>query len=164
MQEKLIDATEKAIKAVGATRFFQTERGFHGRFYCALYCELERAHLTSNGAILEMEYQKSSRHSLNQRPDIILHVPAEHELADVTANNVAVWALKRHATAKSASEDFSKLDQMFDTLRYCFGFFINIDSIHPMCNYYNGAYRSRLFTAAASLSGTGVKVIWGRTG
>lgn len=47
----------------------------------------------TNGAILEMEYQKSSRHGLGQRPDIVFHIPAEHSRESVQANNFAVWAL-----------------------------------------------------------------------
>ncbi|MEX2493215.1 MAG: hypothetical protein WD425_15795 [Nitrospirales bacterium] len=94
MREALITATEAAIRAVGAARFFETERGFHGRFYCALQAELDRAGLIANGAILEMEYQKSERHDMVQRPDIVFHIPAEHSGAGARAYNFAVWALK----------------------------------------------------------------------
>ena len=162
MREILVSATERAIKAVEATRFFQTERGFHGRFYCALQAELDRSHLMENGAILEMEYQKSARHGLRQRPDIIFHVPAEYSVAGVTKNNFAVWALKRRATVDGANDDFHKLDEMFDTLCYRFGFFINVDSTHPMREYYKGTHSSQLFTVAASLSDSAVAVIWDR--
>ena len=34
-----IRATEAAIREVGHPRFFLTERGFHGRFYCALQAQ-----------------------------------------------------------------------------------------------------------------------------
>src|SRR3546814_9083523 len=78
MRRTLINATETAIRAVDAARFFKTERGFHGRFYCALQEQLGQAGLMVNGAILEMEYQKSTRHDLSQRPDIVLNIPAEH--------------------------------------------------------------------------------------
>lgn len=161
MREELVGATERAIKAVEATRFFQTERGFHGRFYCALHAELDKLHLMENGAILEMEYQKSARHGSGQRPDIIFHVPVERPIADVTKNNFAVWALKRRATIESANDDFHKLDEMLDTLCYRFGFFINIDSTRPMREHYTGTHGSQLFTAAANLSGSEVTVIWG---
>lgn len=160
MRESLIDATEAAIRAVNATRFFQTERGFHGRFYCALQAELDRADLIIKGAILEMEYQKSARHGLGQRPDIIFHIPAEHSRAGVEANNFAVWALKRRATVAEAKEDFDKLDQMFESLRYPIGFFINIDATDPMREYYTGTHRTRLVTVAASLEDAQVRVHW----
>ena len=160
MREVLIAATEAAIRAVGAARFFQTERGFHGRFYCALQAELDREGLIANGAILEMEYQKSARHSLGQRPDIIFHIPAEHSGAGGKENNFAVWALKRRATVAEASDDFGKLDQMFDTLRYPYGFFVNIDATDPMREHYTGAHRTRLAAVAASLDGAQVGVHW----
>lgn len=97
VRDILIRATEDAIRSVDAARFFQTERGFHGRFYCTLQHQLERAGLIANNAILEMEYQKSQRHGTSQRPDIVFHIPAEYSHALVTENNFAVWALKRRA-------------------------------------------------------------------
>jgi len=158
MREQLITATESAIRAIDASRFFKTERGFHGRFYCALQTELDRFGLIADGAILEMEYQKSARHGLIQRPDIIFHVPTEHSGFGVVANNFAVWALKRHATNFEAIEDFNKLDQMFDTLRYPLGFFINIDSTQPMLEHYTGQHRDRLVALAACIDGSAVKI------
>lgn len=158
MREQLIAATESAIRAIDAPRFFKTERGFHGRFYCALQTELDRVGLIADGAILEMEYQKSARHGLGQRPDIIFHIPTEHSIVGVVANNFAVWALKRHATDIEAIEDFKKLDQMFDTLRYPLGFFVNIDSTQPMLEHYAGQHRNRLVAVAASLDVATVKV------
>ena len=149
MREALIAATEAAIYCIDAVRFFQTERGFHGRFYCALQAELDRIGLINNGAILEMEYQKSARQGLTQRPDIVFHVPTEHSGSEVTANNYAVWALKRHASRSDALEDFEKLDQMFSKLAYPLGFFLNIDATDPMHQYYDGLYRNRVVTFAA---------------
>ena len=160
MRQKLITATDRAIRAVDAIRFYQTERGFHGRFYCALHAELDRAELIGNGAILEMEYQKSSRHGIGQRPDIVFHVPSEHSGASITANNFAVWALKRQATASDARDDFDKLDQMFRELEYPLGFFVNIDAEDPMYSHYLGAYGARLLTVSAQLSGTQVAIQW----
>ncbi|MGY0613418.1 hypothetical protein [Luteimonas sp. A501] len=163
MREVLVAATEAAIRSVDATRFFRTERGFHGRFYCALQAELDRAGLIADGAILEMEYQKSARHELWQRPDIIFHIPVEHSHANVKANNFAVWALKRQASVAEARDDFEKLDQMFDTLHYPLGFFVNVDAIDPMREHYKGANRSRLAAVAAvaaSLDGEQIGVHW----
>lgn len=160
MREALIGATEAAIRGVDAARFFQTERGFQGRFYCALQIELDRVGLINNGAILEMEYQKSARHGLGQRPDIVLHVPAEHSGAGVRANNFAVWALKRQATAADARDDFEKLDQMFDALFYPLGFFVNIDATDPMHQHYSGPHRNRVVMVAARRNGEQVAVNW----
>jgi hypothetical protein len=160
MRQALINATEAAIRAVDAARFFQTERGFHGRFYCALQEQLDQAGLMINGAILEMEYQKSRRHDLTQRPDIVFHIPAEYSGATVQENNFAVWALKRRASAVKAKSDFDLLDEMFQALHYPLGFFLNIDSVDSMRQHYNGAYGSRLVTVAAQLSDGQVSLHW----
>lgn len=160
MRDVLIAATEVAIRAVDAARFFRTERGFQGRFYCALQAELEQAGLLVDGAILEMEYQKGAAHGMGQRPDIIFHVPVEHSGSDRRANNFAVWALKRRATVASAHDDFDKLDQMFIGLEYPLGFFVNIDTTDHMAEHYNGQFRTRLAAVAASLDGTQVSTHW----
>jgi hypothetical protein len=162
MQQFLIDATERALKSVTSERFFQTERGFHGRFYCALQHQLDKEKLLPDGAILEMEYQKSARHGTNQRPDIILHVPVEYSNESVQANNFAVWALKRKATENDALEDFTKLDQMFNSLHYPMGFFINIDSNKPMNNHYTGEHKDKLVAVAVSLVNSNVEIYWGK--
>ncbi len=160
MLDALITATEAAIRSVDAARFFQTERGFHGRFYCALQYQLEQASLMTEGAILEMEYQKSRRHGSGQRPDIVFHVPAEHSRSSVQANNFAVWALKRRASTADAKSDFASLDEMFCTLHYPFGFFVNVDSTDPMRQHYTGAYSHRLAAVAAKLTDTQTLVHW----
>ncbi|MET0216848.1 MAG: hypothetical protein ABW205_02840 [Burkholderiales bacterium] len=154
MRDALIATPEAAIRAVDAARFFQTERGFHGRFHCALQEQLDRAGLMTNGAILEMEYQKSTRHDLTQRPDIVFHIPAEHSGASVQANNFAVWALKRRASIMRTQLDFVRLHEMFRTLLYPLGFFVNIDATDPMRQHYTGAYRGRLAAVAAKLTGS----------
>lgn len=160
MRDVLIKATESAIRAVDSTRFFHTERGFQGRFYCALQSELDRAGLLTDGAILEMEYQKSARHGLGQRPDIIFHVPVEYSHDSVDANNFAVWALKRRATDTQAREDFYKLNQMLDELKYPWGFFVNIDASDSKKKVYEGNYKSNLFAVAAQIINGKVEVSW----
>ena len=160
MRNDLIAATEAAIHKVDVARFFKTERGFHGRFYCALQEQLDQMGLTENGAILEMEYQKSRRHGLSQRPDIIFHVPVEHSMAGVRENNHAVWALKRQATAKDATDDFEKLDEMFAYLDYPLGFFININALDPMLQHYSGEHRNRVVAVAASLNDGKIGTNW----
>ncbi len=160
MRDALIKATEAAVRAVDCMRFFQTERGFHGRFYCALQEQLEQVGLLTNGAILEMEYQKSSRHKLTQRPDIVFHIPVEHSGESVHSNNFAVWALKRRATITEAQSDFRKLDEMFDTLHYPLGFFINIDAADPMLKYYEGTNSDRIIAASVKFIDSKLDVHW----
>jgi len=145
---ELIDATEEALHNVAEPRFLQTERGFHGRFYCALQQVLEKKGLLENGCILEMEYQKSARHGMSQRPDIVLHVPAEESGAVVGENNFGVWALKRQASKSKALEDFDKLDEMFETLRYPLGIFVNVDTRHNRADCYIGRFPERLRSVA----------------
>lgn len=164
MHQALINATEAAIRAVDAARFFQTERGFHGRFYCALQEQLDQAGLMVNGAILEMEYQKSRRHDLSQRPDIVFHIPVEYSGATVQENNFAVWALKRRASPAKAKSDFVLLDEMFQSLHYPLGFFLNIDSTDPMTQHYQGAFPDRLVSFAAQLSDGQTTVCWAAAG
>ena len=159
MRDGILAATESALRQVEA-RYLRTERGFHGRFYSALFNELDRLHLLANGRLLEMEYQKSARHRLHQRPDIILHVPAEGSEPAVTENNCVVWALKRHATPKKAREDFDKLDDMFRVLHYRLGIFVNIDSAEHLAESYEGRYADRLVTVAVQY-GRDPTITWG---
>lgn len=160
MRDALIRATEAAIRQVDDSRFFATERGFHGRFYCALQAQLERQDILVDGRILEMEYQKSARHQIGQRPDIVLHVPAEQSGMSVEDNNFAVWALKFKANEKEAREDFRKLDEMFEYLHYPLGFFMNIASSDPLHRFYDGRYRDRLFAVAARREESGIVSNW----
>jgi hypothetical protein len=160
MRDKLTDATIQAVKSIRDERFFATERGFHGRLYCALLTVLSDVGIVDGHRILEMEYQKSRNvHGLVQRPDIVLHVPAEVTNADVSANNLAVWALKRHASEAEALDDFGKLDQMFATLQYHFGFFVNIADFRHYSRLYSGPYADRLVCIAAQLDRAEVTVI-----
>ena len=142
-RDDLIRATEAAIGAVGHPRLFDTERWFQGEFHHALRTQLDQMGICPAGSILELEYQKSRRHGLRQRPDIILHVPAEHSIF-VRENNYAVWALKYKASVRKARKDFVLLDEMFSELDYPLGFFVNIGSLDSMVQHYAGRYRDRL--------------------
>ncbi|MBI4483116.1 MAG: hypothetical protein HY652_09520 [Acidobacteria bacterium] len=123
-RQDVFKATEAALKSIRETRFFATERGYQGRFYCALQRELDRRGLLLADWVLEMEYQKSARHNLTQRPDIVLHIPAEVSGAVPQENNAAVWALKLRASQDEARGDCLKLNDLFRVLRYSVGFFI----------------------------------------
>jgi len=73
---KIVRATLAALKEVRHPRFFENERGYQGQLYCQLQAQLRQRGLLDGGAILELEYQKSSRHGTGQRPDIVFHIPA----------------------------------------------------------------------------------------
>jgi len=156
----IIAATDEALHQVVEPRFLRTERGFQGQFYCALQRILSERGLLDGGCILEMEYQKSARHGLRQRPDIVLHVPAEESGSGVVENNLAVWALKRHATPEAASQDFEKLDEMFKQLCYPLGIFVNIDAKKHFAESYRGEFAQRLRTVAVWLDDD-VHTSWG---
>jgi hypothetical protein len=162
MIDKIVAATERALRAVAEPRFWRTERGFQGRFYCALQQVLDSEGLLPDGRILEMEYQKGwCRHGMRQRPDIVLHIPTEESNAAPYENNFAVWALKRAATLTEASDDFEKLDQMFDRLRYPVGVFVNIAATNHFADAYNGRFPRRLRTVAASRAADRIVTAWG---
>lgn len=132
-------------------RFLRSERGYQGRFYCALQASLDNRGVLQDGLILEMEYQKSSRHGLSQRPDIILHAPAEETGAAVFENNVAVFALKLRASPDRAGEDFAKLDEVCAVLRYQLAIFINVNSEEHHIACYKGQHQDRLHSFAVRL-------------
>src|SRR5438132_14082189 len=106
-----------------------------------------------------MEYQKSARHGIQERPDIILHIPAENSGYSVKEGNFAVYALKRHASSNSAKEDFGKLDTMFSRLNYQLGFFLNIDSTRHHLESYDGRYGERIHSFAVKPGGLEISVI-----
>jgi hypothetical protein len=162
VRDEIVTATDQALQQVAEPRFFRTERGFQGQFYCALQRALEERSLLQNGRILEMEYQKSNRHGMSQRPDIVLHVPTEDSGMAVTENNFAVWALKRRATTQQAEEDFARLDQMFEILRYPLGIFVNIDTNDHLVSCYCRRFPERLRTVAVWLDGGKVATRWSR--
>lgn len=85
---------------------------------------------------------------MTQRPDIILHVPAEESGSGVRANNFMIIALKRQASPVRAEEDFAKLDQMCDHLRYPLAVFINIDSAEHHFDRYAGQFGDRIHAFA----------------
>jgi hypothetical protein len=158
--DQIVTATDRALREVAIPRFLRTERGFHGRFYSALHQVLAEQGLLQGGHILEMEPQKSIRHGMSQRPDIVLHVPVEESGARVSEHNLAVWALKRHATLGQARNDCTKLDAMFEMLCYPPGIFVNIDAKNHFAASYNGKFPDRLRTVAVWLDGE-VVTRWG---
>jgi hypothetical protein len=156
MNEHIIAATVRAIQAVSHVRFFRTERGYQGRFYCALLSAFDERHLLDDDRrIIEMEYQKTAL-GMSQRPDIIYHIPVEVSGGHRWENNYAVWAFKRGASPGDARDDFGKLDEMFQVLQYPLGFFVNINADRDLLEQYEGHFADRLFGIAAWLEGTEV--------
>lgn len=154
----ILRATVDALHQIRETRFYSTERGYQGRFYCALQKELMDRGFVDGNCILEQGYHRSAMGGEYQRPDIVLHVPAEDSGAPAGANNFGVWALKRAANTTSAQDDFNKLDGMFHTLNYPLGVFINLDSDQHHFSAYTGPFTERLFCAAVQLVRGGVAI------
>ena|SRR4028118_888712 len=151
MKKQVLLATLEALRSLTQARFFRTERGYHGRFYCLLQGALEARNILGDDIILEMEYQKSARHHITQRPDIVLHTPAELRNTSVNVGNLAVFALKHRASLNEALDDFNKLDEMFEMLRYQLGIFINIDSAEHHIHAYHGRYGDRIHSFGVQL-------------
>jgi hypothetical protein len=151
MRQRIIDSTISALSSISTNRYFRSERGYQGAFYCKLRDEFEKYDLANEEQIIEMEYQKSSRHGMSQRPDIIFHIPVEHSGSNIDENNYAVWALKANANHKAAGDDFDKLEEMFRHLKYHLGFFININSDQNHLATYTGSFKDRIFAFAVWL-------------
>jgi hypothetical protein len=123
---------------------------------------LDRRHVLKNGLILEMEYQKKVLfHSMTQRPDIVLHIPAEDSGAPADENNLMVIAIKKGASPEKAQEDFVKLDEMCEKLRYPLAVFINIESEEHHLRHYEGTFRDRFHAYAVTFKDGSVKVKYG---
>ena len=150
-----------ALKKVNNPRFFKTERGYQGRFGCAMYEVMDNKGIFPDDAILEEEYQKRrNEHGTIQRPDIIVHIPTEISgLANTTKNNFVVFAFKKNATLKKAGEDFYKLDVMFKELEYPLGIFINIGTLHTHIDKYRGDYKERLHFFSVVMKNVELKIV-----
>jgi hypothetical protein len=151
-REAIVESTHEALASVVHPRFFHTERGYQGGFYCCLMRQFEeKGLLDDERRVVEMEYQKTASHYMSQRPDAIYHIPVEVSGASVEENNYAVWAFKRKASASDAREDFEKLDEMMERLKYGLAFFIDINSDRHYLDAYNGPHRDRLWGGTVQL-------------
>ena len=152
-KEVFLDAFMEAIRAIINRRYFSTERGYQAELYSQLRCRLKDIAQLEAGAIVEAEYQKSfTLHKLRIRPDLIVHVPREvRSDKDPSKDNFCVIEMKRKASKNDAEKDFSKLDQLFDTLNYKLGIFLNIDSANTFFDCYTGNYEERLHCFAVRL-------------
>ncbi len=146
--EELINITVLAFRKIITPRYYRTERGFVTEFYKHLSNEIENSDLFPEGTILEAEVQKreDDHYGVTQRPDILIHIPIESGLTEnANENNFVVYAFKLNANNGRVDADFVKLEEMFDSLNYGIGFFINIGA-HPRTYLYryNGNYRNRI--------------------
>lgn len=143
-----------SIKAINAKRYFSTERGYQGQLLIELNTELRIEPIFLGEASIEQEYQKTLKnHGINIRPDIIIHIPYEEEIYQSRrTGNFVVIQLKRKGSEHAASEDFDKLDLMFEKLDYPLGIFLNVDSNETFFDSYTGNYKDRLRCFAVQLS------------
>ena len=157
----VIEIVIEALKEVNNPRFFKTERGYQGRFACAMYEVMDNKEIFPDDTILEEEYQKRLKeHGTIQRPDIIVHIPTEISgSADRSKNNFAVFAFKKNANSEKATEDFDKLDIMFKKLGYPLGIFINIGALHTHIDEYKGDYKERLHFFSVVLKNVELKIV-----
>ena len=158
MREIIISATSDSIKKITSPRYFKSERGYQGILFCHLFDELEPHGLLNEDRILEQEYQKTQKHGLGQRPDIIFHIPVEHSGAAINENNYCVWALKADASKESALEDFDKLEEMIYHLKYPLGIFININSADNHLEHYSGKLHDKIIGFSVLLNEKEAKI------
>ena len=157
----VIEIVIEALKKVNNPRFFKTERGYQGRFACAMYEVMGNKEIFPDDVILEEEYQKRLKeHRTRRRPDIIVHIPTEISgLANTSKNNFVVFAFKKNATPEKAGNDFKKLDFMFKKLDYPLGIFINIGTLHTHIDKYRGNYKERLHFFSVVMKNVELKIV-----
>jgi len=142
--ELIIKVIIEALKRMDSPRFFKTERGFQGRFACALYEIFDAKNIFQDDTIIEEEYQKRIKpHGTRLRPDLIIHVPVESGHSNSrTENNFVVFAFKKQTNKDRAKEDFEKLNELFEKLKYPLGIFININGRSEIfLNKYSGLFK-----------------------
>jgi hypothetical protein len=146
----LLDRTFAAIRGVQHPRFWRTERGFHGEFHSILrQILLHEGVVRKRGPLLEQEYQKSfARQGTPQRPDTLLHIPADDSGLPCEIGNYCVWALKRRASGQEADNDFRKLQKMFERLKYPLGVFLNVDAEQTFHSRFPHRFSERLHCVA----------------
>jgi len=145
--ELIVKVIIEALKHMDSPRFFKTERGFQGRFVCALYKIFDAKNIFQDDTIIEEEYQKRiAHHGTQLRPDLIVHVPVESSHSrDRTEKNFIVFAFKRQANENKAKEDFKKLNEIFKNLGYQLGIFININGYPDIfLSKYSGNFKNRI--------------------
>jgi hypothetical protein len=149
------------VKQITNPRFFNSERGYQGQLIALLDNLIKTENLFPKETIIEQEYQKTMKHhGIVQRPDIIIHIPLEAGLSNSrNENNYFVAALKLNGKAKSATDDFQKLTEMFNYLDYPEGVFINVGTYPTtFLSHYDGSYRERIHELSICLKKYEVKI------
>ena len=141
-----IEIVITALKEIDTPRFFKTERGFQGRFNIALNKILDEQNIFPEGTIIEEEYQKRLKlHGINQRPDLIIHVPIESShSSNRKENNYIAFAFKLSGNKIKVMKDFENLNELIEKLNYSIGIFININSINSFLGEYQGPNKDKL--------------------
>lgn len=146
------------LKNISNKRFFRTERGYQGKLISAIEQLIQETEIFRKETIVEQEHQKTIKHHrINQRPDIIVHIPIEANLTnDPTRNNYYVIALKLNGNGIAAVEDYKKLNDMFRYLNYREGLFINIGTYPDIyLNNYRGRFRNKIHEVSIRLNNNG---------
>lgn len=109
---------------------------------------------------MEMEYQKRfDTHGMTQRPDILVHSPRTDESAPaVKRGNLAVYALKKHATTEDSHDDHRKLQEIVAELRYQVGFFVNIAGTRASLGVWKHLVSSNIQAFGTRLVGEEVEI------
>lgn len=146
LQKLIIDSVIEALKQIQSPRFFQTERGFQGRFTCALYKVFDAKNILPDDTIIEEEHQKRIKfHRTRLRPDLIIHVPIKFgRSGSRTENNFVVFAFKKQANEDKVKKDLEKLNELFEKLGYQLGIFINIGGLKSFLYKYSGPFKTRV--------------------
>lgn len=161
--KKIIDISIKALKEIKESRFFQTERGYQGRFACALYKHLDQDNIFPDDMIVEIEYQKRiDCHDTRMRPDLIIHIPSDSQDKESRKNNnFVVYQFKKEADYKKAKDDFEKLETLFKKLKYTLGVFVNINKypeVYLINKDYSVKYKKRIHEFSVGLVEGKVKI------
>lgn len=130
MVEKLLEVIIIALKQVQNPRFYCSERGYQGEFSSNLKALFGKNNIMPDETIVEQEYQKTiPNHGISHRPDTIVHIPFEKGRARTREEgNFVAIEFKLKANKRNALEDFSKLNDYINILKYPLGIFVNIGS------------------------------------
>ncbi len=137
MVENLLEVIIEALKQVQNPRFYSSERGYQGEFSSNLKTLLCKNNIISDEAIVEQEYQKTiPNHGISHRPDVIVHIPFEKGKARTREeSNFVAIEFKLKANKRKALEDFLKLNDYINVLKYPLGIFVNIGSTKSFIEY-----------------------------
>lgn len=144
----IIQEVINSIKSINTERYFRTERGYQTEFYSILSNNIAGKNIFPQHTILEAEVQKKNlaHYGVTQRPDLLIHIPIETGITEnANENNFVNFAFKLNGNVAASTEDFNKLDEMFQLLNYELGIYINIGHYPEIyLDSYNGEYKDRI--------------------